>query len=149
MPKFEAKHDILLPTRLIAMGEVVTEFDLESAEEVERLTKLGAIVPLKGTEGYQEPFLRPDQGTDASPRGATASVFATATSEEIDAQIAALKVQSEQLKTQEEAKAKADADAVTVANDKKSKGKPISGTQAINADGTPAVDQNGQPIVNP
>ena len=150
MPKYKTAHIILMPDRQIAMGHIVTEADFSSPEEVERLRRLGALIDLEGTEDY----LAPDQGTDPTPRGAVPPVVLLTTSAEIDAQITALNAQKERVKVQEDAEAKVEAkveaDAVVASNDRKNRNnKLVSGTQATNADGSPQVDQNGHPVLNP
>lgn len=93
--KYVTKHHILTPDRQHDLGAEVSDSNFANKAEVERLLALGAIAPLRGTEGYQEPYIRPDQGSDPTPRGVgSPDWYAGAlTPEEIDAQIAALQAQ--------------------------------------------------------
>ena len=95
--KYETKHVILLPDRQHDLGAVVDDKDFSDKAEVERLLRLKAIEPLKGSEGYVPTELRPDQGSDPTPRGAVSPDWFAAglTPDEIDAQIAALQAQKE------------------------------------------------------
>jgi hypothetical protein len=114
--KYETMHTLLTPDKQHEIGDVIEDTTFDKPE-TERLLRVGAIAPLKGTEGYEPVVLAPDQGTDPAPRGLSFDLTPIITTEELDAQI-------ESLTRQREAVKKRESDTLAVQNAKRGPGRP-------------------------